>query len=238
MNKDEIKHKIETAFSKLHFEEESHTYSVGFKEFIPVSNKIKSFYKEFDSIGISEKYAKKHGLNQNDVLREWSEKGEKAAAYGTKIHTFAEKWVNDGKPYLDLSNEEDTVKKQVIRFWSDLPYHYSVLLTEQKMYTDKHNYAGTTDFILYDERDDSVILGDYKTNKDIFKNYGEMMKKPFQFLEDTPFNHYQIQLSLYQILLEEIGIPVSGRVIVWFKPNEDYKLYFPENFTDLLKTVL
>lgn len=240
MTKEEIKNKILNAFSKLQFEEESHTYSVGFKQYIPVSNKIKTFHKEFDSIGISEGYAKKHGLNQDDVLREWAEKGERAAAYGRKIHAFAEQWVNDGMPDIILKDDDEDkeIKKQVMSFWKSLPKHYSPLLIEQRMYTDKHNYAGTADFILYDEKNKSVVIGDYKTNKDLFKNYNETMKVPFHFLEDTPYNHYQIQLSLYQILLEEIEVPVSDRIVVWFKPNEDYKIFNPSNFTDLLKTTL
>ena len=154
---------------------------------------------------------------------------------GTRIHRFAEEWIKT-KPYItDFGDDPDQeYKKAVIRFWSDLPDQYTCLLTEQKMYSDTYGFAGTTDFLLYDEREGSVVIGDFKTNGDLFKKAYGYLYHPFDNLEENSYNKYQIQLSLYQILLEDIGIPVTNRVIVWLT-KEGYKIYNPLNLTKQLR---
>jgi hypothetical protein len=42
---------------------------------------------------------------------------------------------------------------------------------------------------------------------------------------DNPFNHYQIQLLLYQILLQQLGINVYQRTVIWLQLDGTYKLY-------------
>ena len=104
------------------------------------------------------------------------------------------------------------------------------------MYHKEELYAGTADGTLYNTITGKYILIDYKTNIDIFKNYkGQTMLAPFEHLLDSPFNKYQIQLSYYQILLEQIsGIEVSSRKLVWLRPTGEYELYDTENFTHLI----
>ena len=74
MTSEQIKQKIQSSFYSLQFEEVAHTYSRGFKNYTPVSNKIKELHKEFETDRIAENYAKKRGLNKQDVLNQWEEK--------------------------------------------------------------------------------------------------------------------------------------------------------------------
>lgn len=70
--------------------------------------------------------------------------------------------------------------------------------------------AGQIDLLLKDGEDFYII--DYKTNKEIKKrSYFDkkkkknlMMKFPLNNLEDSVWNHYQLQLSLYAYLIEKI----------------------------------
>jgi hypothetical protein len=106
------------------------------------------------------------------------------------------------------------------------------------MYSKKYGYAGTADIILFDGKKGFVIV-DYKTGKDLYKNYmGQMMLPPFQYMLDNPFNHYQLQLSLYQIPLEECGYFVSERWVIWLKSDSTYQKLPTHDFTSMLRQSL
>jgi len=107
------------------------------------------------------------------------------------------------------------------------------------MYHFKHLFAGTADIILFDTKTQTYIIADYKTNKDLLKNYkGKTMLGPFSHLLDNPLNHYAIQLSYYQLLLEQVGVKVSKRIIIWLGLDGNYQLFNTEDVTDILKQQL
>ena len=65
------------------------------------------------------------------------------------------------------------------------------------------------------------------------------MVEPFNDLLCCSFNHYQLQLSYYQILLEQIpGVKISGRKLIWIKEDGTYLLYNTEDYTEILKQEL
>lgn len=238
MTQTQTKKYLDNKFKALQFEEKEHLYAVNKKSMTSTSNKIKDFYKEFPLMEASKNYAKKRNLKQKDVLNLWKKKSEDACKLGTDVHNFAERFIlSQGKHKVKKGDSNKKKKRQIIRFWKELPKYYSCISVEHKMYSPIYNFAGTTDFLLYDKRDNSVVIGDYKTNKDIHKNYNNRMKKPFGHLIDSPYNHYQLQLSFYQILLEDVGIHISNRVIVWIK-DDDYILYFLNDYTKQLRKTL
>ena len=54
---------ISEHFSDITFIEEGHKYFIGTEEYTPVSNIIENFVRPFDKHTISERYAKKNGLD-------------------------------------------------------------------------------------------------------------------------------------------------------------------------------
>ena len=64
------------------------------------------------------------------------------------------------------------------------------------------------------------------------------MLAPFEALLDCPLNHYVVQLSYYQILLEQIGVRVTKRVIVWLGLDGKFTCINTEDVTGILKTNL
>ena len=79
-----------------------------------------------------------------------------------------------------------------------------------------------------------VILVDYKSNKVLFKPVYNQLYPPFQRFGETPFNKYQIQLNLYQWILEQIkGIKISKRIIVHFTEDS----FIPYAVEDLQKEI-
>ena len=81
------------------------------------------------------------------------------------------------------------------------------------------------------------LIPTHNTNEDLFKNYkGKTLLEPFSNLLDSPFNKYQLQLSMYQLLFEQCGYEVESRRIIWLKPNGVYENFKTEDLTqELLK---
>ena len=63
--------------------------------------------------------------------------------------------------------------------------------------------AGTIDLLARSRKTGAVIIGDWKTNKalDAENKWGKFGLDPIRHVPDTPFGHYECQLSLYQYLL-------------------------------------
>lgn len=231
----EIRNNILGKFNNLTFDEASHTYYVEGKPLqASVSKVIGNFYEKFDSKGVAERISRRDGIPVQDILDDWDKIAKQACDLGHKVHLFGEHYPFD-RSLKPSCNKEIAVTK----FWNDIPEHIVPVLMECRMYHKEYLFAGTADILLYDTKKNYYILGDYKTNKDLFKNYkNKTLKAPFNHLFDSPFNKYQIQLSLYQILLEQIGIYVGERKLIWLKDSGDYVMYDTEDLTSILKPTL
>lgn len=229
------KDKILRFFDKLEFDEGKHLYTVnGNKINSSVSKIIKNFVKPFDSIGISKGVAEKRGVSQAQVLREWKQAGKEACDKGTRVHLFGELY-----PFDRTLKPSDKYEEAIVKFWNDLPPFIVPVVMELRMYHKDYMFAGTGDILLYNKNTGKYIIGDYKTNKDLFKNFkGQKMLGVFDDLLDMPLNHYQLQLSFYQILFEQIGLNVESRKIIWLKPDGNYQMYDTQDYTAVLRDYL
>lgn len=225
---------IHSAFEQVIFEPVNHTYTVDGNNLIPVSNVIKKFYKEFDANAEAERCAIKYGKPKEYFLQLWSNKGNRAASFGTSVHSFGEEYFYN-RNLIPTNNHEIAL----VKFWTELHRSIQPTLAEARIYTKKYQYAGTFDLLCYDMDFGGYIIYDYKTNENLFKNYmGQTMFYPFDDLLDTPFNHYQLQLSCYQIPLEDINMKILDRRIVWLKGDGTYEVYPTENYTKQLRLSL
>lgn len=228
MNK--IRKDIKKKFSKLDFDKVAHSYKLKERGLSSVSSLIKEYCEPFDSDKISYFIAKKRGITQQEVIAEWDELKNIAITKGNKTHDFGESYEHG------VSQPETPHEYALCRFWSELPEELEHLLNELKMYSEEYLFAGTTDAIFLNTKTNKLVIVDYKTNKDLFKNYKKkLMLEPFGFLLDCPYNKYQLQLSFYQILLEEIGYEVESRIIVWLLPDGSYLTYNTEDLTELIR---
>lgn len=223
-------------FNKLKFTEKTHTYELNGNTLPSVSSLIGDFYQQFEKDKIAEAYGKKHGKTKKQVLKEWKKIADEASAKGTKFHDWAEnygiKLMNKKKPRLKGRGH---MQKNCIKFWADLDDKYEIVALELRMFHKKFQYAGTADIILRNKETGNYIIGDYKTNKSLHKNYrGKKMKPPFEDLLDCPLSKYEIQLSLYQMMLEQHGLTVEDRWIIHVTPKSSYKLYKTPDHSDKL----
>ena len=230
-----LKIKILDYFKGLQFNEKEHKYLIEGKPIkISVSGVIKEFVEPFDKYIISARIATRDDIEQEDILKQWDNEAIRACNSGKDTHLFGELY-----PFNRHLKPKTKFEEAIVNFWNDLPSTIIPIAMELQMYHKEFMFAGTADILLYNTVTDTFIIGDYKTNKDLFKNFkGKKMLKSFKNLLDNPYNKYQLQLSFYQILLEQTGIKVSSRKLIWLKPDGTYLMYNTDDYTDILKEEL
>lgn len=241
-------------FKKIEFVEEGHKYSVDDDEYTPVSNIIKLYEPEVDWDQKAADYAKKYGRKKEDVQKEWKLNNLKSTISGTRTHEFGESYTNlicghpeliceQNKPqYIEEYNtmvstypKEDAVKK----FYDELEKNLHPVGAEFKLstqYMDCLKICGTCDLLFYDSDNDYYVIGDWKTNKSLIKEYarnnGVCMKYPLDKKIDEPLSHYRVQFNLYQRMLESIGLNIGDRILVWLKDDGTYEKIYIEKIDD------
>ena len=230
-------------FIKLDFDEEKHVYFVDGKPLkASVSKLIKQFYKPFPSKQKAEEIekgmkttgavGKYSGMSSKKILKQWKKINEESTTRGTRVHEFGEVY-----PFNRRLKPRCKQEEAIVKFWEDLPNYLIPVTMELRMYHFELMFGGTADILLYNTLNNTFVIADYKTNKDLFKNYqGQTMTGIFKDKLDMPYSHYEIQLSYYQIMLEQIKkVKITQRIIVYLKLDGSYKMYQPEDVTTKLR---
>ena len=145
-------------------------------------------------------------------------------------------------------------EEAVLNFWNDVfkDENTYFVLAETKVYSGKNkeltnlkqDYAGTFDLLWYykhpsDDSKSGLIVLDYKSNasliNDFSRNVGKYFLEPFNDMYDEALSSYKLQLSAYQIPLEDIGLKVIGRRIIWLKDDKTYELIPIDDYTNELR---
>lgn len=146
-------------------------------------------------------------------------------------------------------------EEAVLKFYDELHPNLHFVLAETKVYTGKNlkltnlqqNYCGTFDILFYykepnNDENSGLCIFDFKTNKDLRNDFsrknGRFLLPPFGDLYEESLSFYTLQLSCYQIPLEDIGLKVIARRIVWLKDDGTYELLPLQDVTDRLREVL
>ena len=91
--------------------------------------------------------------------------------------------------------------------------------------------AGTIDLLLHDKKTNRYIILDWKTSKNITtKSYNNKMgiQSSSSNIEDTKFNHYALQLSLYRYILETFyELQISEHIIIHLQDNNSIGYHAP-----------
>lgn len=248
----EIRKKILDTFGDLEFVEEGHKYFLHGRELTPVSTIVSRFEEPFDTVAKATKYADDHGGTPEYWMDKWKFNNLRATVTGTQVHSYAESlaWLHMGHPenitednkYKYISDKGWLIptrpkEESALKFWDKFPKDMWVVLPETKLYSGvnpnlpkfKEDFGGTMDLLMYykhptDDRKSGLVLGDWKTNADLYKEFSrakrKMMYPPFDEYFDESLSAYTIQLSCYQIPLEDIGLKVVGRRIIWLREDD------------------
>ena len=148
-------------------------------------------------------------------------------------------------------------KEQAVEsFLNELPKSYHLVLNETKVYSGKNPDAtknlkeqlcGTFDMLYYYDGDGDIskagfVIFDYKTNANLYNEYNRqnhiMLKSPLEDLFQESLGEYTVQLSLYALMLEDIGLPIIDRKLVWLKDDGTYEIKDTLNISDILRKTL
>lgn len=145
-------------------------------------------------------------------------------------------------------------EEAALKFMNDLPSSMHLVLNEAMVYSGKNaceernlkeQLAGTFDMLYYNDgtngKPAGFIILDYKTNANLAnesnRRYGRMLLPPFNDMTEEDYSLYSIQLSLYALMLEDIGIPIMARCIVWLRDG-NYQLVPVTDLSEKLRQTL
>ena len=134
--------------------------------------------------------------------------------------------------------------------------HLHLVLNEARVYSGLNpdpvknlceRICGTFDMLYYYDGEGhpenaGFVLFDYKTNRDLYSEYNErnhiMLLSPFEDLFQESYGEYTIQLSLYALMLEDIGLKILDRRLVWLKGDATFEVLSLPDVSGRLRVVL
>ena len=210
---------------RIIFYPESHLYTIDNTPAPSASKVIAKFFPEFDSEHWSRRKSLELGLSPEDVAFMWKTKGDNAAKEGTYLHEQIENYFL-GQEHI--ATEEFKLFEQFVNDHKKLkPYR-----TEWRVFDEHFNIAGTIDLIV--KNGDEFEIYDWKRSKKIVSPFdGEPICHnqwqrgigKLQDIDDTSFNRYCLQQSLYRYIIEKnYGLIISKMFLIVLYP--DYECYY------------
>jgi hypothetical protein len=244
---------LDTYTNKLVFLEGPHEYYLDGVQYTCVSD-VTHRYKPTTSEQMAEGCVRKwqrdqdpsykyYGMSKEEILAQWKVISDDACDFGTNVHAFGESMFyfmtdqpekildeckgqfSTGKP-VPLNPHEEAV----VKFWDEIPDNMVPVLAETKVFNKVGTpYAGTFDILFYyvdepNSPNNGLMVWDYKTNKDLRKNFKEQkLLWPFNDMLDMNESYYTLQLGLYSIPLENLGYKIIARRLIWLRPDGTYE---------------
>ncbi len=220
-----------TQDSHLSFEPSEHIYLYdGRIQLTAVSNIINQFFVPFDSIGLSERVARRDGVSQCEVLEDWDCKGVESREIGTFLHTQIESFFSN-KPMSMTThfcyngefvqvNKDVSIKEEMSYFRNFLRDNpIAPFRTEWHIFDMELKIAGTIDLLC--RNGNHFDMYDWKRSRKASPNE-TVWRNGINGLERVPdisFYHYALQQNLYKFILEKnYGITVENMYIVVLHP--------------------
>lgn len=232
-----------------------------------VSHVCHQFQPFVDWDEIAQRKATKEGIPKEELQRQWKENNIRSTNNGTITHEFGEGYMYffQGKPELipdrvKVQYEDGFFipygKKQeaICRFYEDLYKidNFYPVMPEARIYTGlegkgydfTQNYSGTFDMLFACQIRGKwkLALLDWKTNASLENSFnqakGNTLLEPFTYMIDESKSLYTIQLSLYQLGLEQLGYEIADRKIIWLKEDGNYeKISVPDVTKELINVL-
>lgn len=214
--------------SNISFHASDHTYIVNGIHLKSVTTFVNNAFPKFDVEVHAKQKAEKLGISMQEVIEMWEQKGKESRDLGTIMHQKIENYFKG----IDSPNDEAFMLfKTFANNFKLSPYR-----TEWSVYDWDYKIAGTIDFVDYQNGEFSIY--DWKRSDKIIANglpiknnkYGEKGIYPLENLDNSPYYHYALQLSLYKFILERnYNIKVSKLRLGIFHPsyNKPYILEMP-----------
>ncbi len=224
---------------KFKFEPKYHKYTYDGNQFISVTKFISRFHKEFDTEYWSKKKSEELDVDQEELKKEWKRLNDYANDIGHQTHNWIENYYNGINQNLPINLDViDRINKFNVVYAKHL-YKLDPVKFEVRVFSKKWRISGTIDSIFV--RNGKLYILDWKTNKsfddDSSKRYNKLLS-PFDDYYENQHNEYSIQVSLYTLILEELGFEIGGAYLVHIGPNNDAQIHKAIDMRDILKQYL
>lgn len=200
----------------------SHTYKdTDGNEYESVSKFRSPFKKAFNKEMISSQVAKSEGRTKQSVLDEWESRTDE----GTRIHNAIERF----NKTAEILPEDEDLREAILDIVSQYTGYYRVY-NEVVVYDEENRIAGTMDqpMQVTSSKKSVIDIVDFKTNyqgikqKEIDKHgklRNDYMLGCLSHLQNSKYNDYAIQLSIYAYMMEKkTGLKIGQLSIHWINP--------------------
>ncbi|MDE5827256.1 MAG: hypothetical protein K2J28_02815 [Duncaniella sp.] len=210
----------------LMFDAESHTYTLGDRTLVSVTNIVEDCFPKFDADYWALRKAPDLGMTPEALKEQWAANALRSRTLGTAMHEKIERY------YLGEDAGDDGDAYTLFRHFASAEKLYPYR-TEWRIYMEQYGVAGTLDFL--ERRPDGTFnIYDWKRSKKLIASDGSIEQTnrfgkrgfyPVSHLHDCSYHHYALQLSIYRFILENCyGIPVSHLKLGVFHP--DYSMAY------------
>lgn len=191
----------------IRFVAADHSYWIGDQQLRGVTALIATITPAFDTEGISRRIAKRDGVSQKEILRQWKEKGDAGLLRGSRVHAYVEDVL--GGTVDTITDALNVKMPEMIAFdaaWQAFTEKLgaNIICREAIVGDAELGVAGRVDAVL--GVGDLRHVFDWKTGRFERHNRFENLLPPFEDLSNCEFVRYSLQTSLYRLLLER-GAP-------------------------------
>lgn len=197
---------------------------------ISTTGLVHCFFKEFDlKHGIacarrSKDEKKQHykTMTDDEIADAWERNRNEAAAAGTKMHKQIELYYNGTSDAESASYRQGREWQHFMAFdaWRQqqglVPWR-----TEWSLFDDEDNFAGQIDMV-YRTKTGEYVIYDWKRTRELkTDNRYDSGFGPLEDLDDCNYNHFILQLNIYQYVVERnYGIKIADRKVVLLHPDQ------------------
>lgn len=223
------------------FDPIKHKYTLNGEHFISVTQFISKFHKPFESDYWAAIKAEQAGITKEEMLLEWKKLNDRANIIGSATHDWIENYFK--QKFQQLPTDPDIIDR-INKFniaYSKWLHKLTPIKFEQRIFSEKWKIAGMMDALF--EYNGNVFILDWKTNKAFThdeheKGKFEKLLYPFDSYWKNHLNEYSIQVSLYKLILREIGINIKACYLIYIGPNNEAEMYKAHDMTELLEKYL
>lgn len=226
---------------EITFDEGPHIYTInGDSSFTSVTTWVHKHFEVFDADKVIDNMMrsknwpnnKYYGKTKEEIKGEWDKNRDEAASAGTKMHYDIECFYNECYKDTNKSVEFD----YFMNFEREIGSKMKPYRTEWMVFHEEYRLAGSIDMI-FENPDGTLQIYDWKRCREIKKvnAWGKSaITEGIEYIPDTNYWHYCLQLNTYKKILEEkYGKKVTDMYLVCLHPNNSNNNYLRFKVVDL-----
>ena len=194
---------------QVQFYEQAHQYHYDNRRLKSVTGVVSRIYPPFDAATISERCAKSWKMPAEAIRAMWSAQGDATSSFGSCVHTLIESYERWGERALPkMKALRDIVESFPWAHTKGLTVHPEALVT-----CVKRDLTGLADRLV--EKDGTITVADLKLQHSATATSSSCKCSLMPELPASKIGKAACQMSLYGGMLEESGLTVSDKVVVY-----------------------